>query len=138
MKQDMQAVSDTVMTFLEAYAKGDVDACLSVFAQESPILVLGTNLDEVCQSREDLRAGLLRDFASMSQVRWGDARHLHITPGSSHAGVLLELPLTYVAEGKTEQVMFRYAFSLVKEMGQWKIVTGMASIAAAAGSYVFS
>ena len=138
MTQDTQIVHHTVMAFLDAYAKGSIDECMSLIAQNSPILIFGTNLDEVCKSREEVQAALQRDIANMSNVRWGDARHVQITQDASCANVLLELPLTYETCGKEERVVFRYALSLTRESGQWKITTGMASVPASKGSYSFS
>ena len=138
MNQNTQAVHHAVMSFLDAYAKGDVNGCMALIAQNSPILIFGTNLDEVCKSKDEVQAALQRDIATMSNVRWGEVRHIQITQDTSCANVLLELPLAYVASGKEEQVVFRYVFCLVMESGQWKIATGMASVPTAEGCYSFS
>lgn len=49
--------------------------------------------------------------------------------------VLLELPISYEAGGKAEQLTLRYAFGLRKEAGEWKIAAGSASTPSAAGNY---
>ena len=138
MDQNTQAVHLAVMAFLDAYAKGDVNGCMALVAQNSPILIFGTNLDEVCKNRNEVQAALQRDIANMSSVRWGEVRHIQITQDTSCANALFELPLAYVAGGKEQQVVFRYALCLVTESGQWKIASGMASVPTAEGSYSFS
>ena len=138
MNQNTQTIHLAVMAFLDAYAKNDVDGCMALVAQNNPILIFGTNLDEICKNRNEVQAALQRDITNMSNVRWGEVRHIQITQDTSCANVLMELPLAYVAGGKEEQVVFRYALCLVMESGQWKIASGMASVPTAENSYSFS
>lgn len=135
METKNKPVREAVLSFLDGYARKDLSACMSCFAESSPLMIFGTNVDEVFTSRQDLQAGLARDFASMNSIHWGDLRNLHIQAGESSAMVMVELPISYETGGKTERTMFRYALGLKKEAGAWKISAGLASVPSAAGNY---
>ena len=131
------SVNETIKRFLDGYAKRDPALCLSAFVERSPMMIVGTNLDEICQNREQLESALMRDFACMSALNWGVPRHRLVVAKQDMASVFVELPLSYTAEGKDLQVWFRYAFTLLPESGQWRICSAMAAVPAAAGNYQF-
>ena len=131
------SVNETIDLFFDGYARGDIAACLSAFALQQPVMVVGTNIDEICQNREQLALALKRDFASMSAVRWGTPRHRQVVASAAMASVFIERPLSYTADGQEQQVLFRYAFTLLPESGLWKIRSAMAAVPAAAGNYKF-
>ena len=131
------SVNETIDLFFDGYARGDIAACLSAFAVQQPVMVVGTNIDEICQNREQLELALKRDFACMSAVHWGAPRHRQVVASPAMASVFIERPLSYTADGQEQQVLFRYAFTLLPESGQWKICSAMAAVPAAAGNYQF-
>jgi hypothetical protein len=102
------------------------------------LLIFGTNIDEVFRTREELGAGLARDFASMGDIRWGEVRNFHVQAGEADAMALVELPISHESNGKAETVMFRYALAMKNESGAWKICAGAASVPAAAGNYTLA
>lgn len=124
-----------VLAFLQAYARKDIEACVECTARQAPLLLVGTNVGELYRSPEDVRAGLARDFAAMSDILWGEPRHLQVSAGPAHAGAFVELPLQFTAEGKAQKVLFRQAMFLVREQGQWRIQAALASLPLPEGSY---
>lgn len=137
MNQTEREVQHAVMSFLDHYARADVEGCMSCLATQGELLFFGTNADEVFRSREQLREAFTRDFATLSELRWGSPRHTLVSVGADQASVLIELPSTYRAEGKAQEVLFRYALTLVPEAGVWRLRAGLASVAAAAGTLTF-
>lgn len=138
MTRDEQGALDAVRSYLHGYAEGDVDACLAVIAGSRPVLIFGTNADEVLKSRDDVRAALMRDRDSMANIRLGEFRHLQVEAAPEHAFVLLELPIAYEAEGGETETILRFALSLAREGERWVISSGMASVPFAAGTYSFT
>ena len=132
-----KSINETIDRFFDGYANGDMAACLSAFVEQPPMMVVGTNVDEICQDREQLASALQRDFASMSAVRWGTPRYRQVFAAQSMASVFIERPLAYTADGEEQQLLFRYAFTLRPESGQWKVCSAMAAVPAAAGNYQF-
>jgi ketosteroid isomerase-like protein len=129
-----QHIPDVIEQFFNAYAKANVEDCIATFSQKNPIMVLGTNTDEVIKSRESLRQGLARDFSQMSNICWGSISHLSTIESEQLASVILELPIKFTCENEEQKTLLRYAFGLSKEQAEWKISQVLVSIPAKAVS----
>ena len=138
LMRHQETVKDAVMQFLNAYASRDLEGCMQLIAKDRPLMLLGTNLDEVFKTRDEVQQSLKRDFAAMSNIQWGSVRHISMEATDNLASVLIELPVSYVANERQEQTMLRYALVLIKQDDSWRIVQAMASLPAPAGSYNFS
>jgi ketosteroid isomerase-like protein len=133
-----ETVKETTMQFLNAYASRDLAGCMQLIAEDKPLMLLGTNLEEVAKTREEVQQVLQRDFAAMSNIEWGTASHISIKAEDQLASVLIELPISYVANEKQEQTVLRYALALIKQNDSWRIAQAMASLPAPAGTYNFT
>lgn len=133
-----ESAKSVVMQFLTAYANRDADVCISVIAKNTPLLIVGTNADEVFRTQDEVKRSLQRDFGNMSNITWGEASYASVIAEETLASVLLELPISFLANDQQEKLHLRYAFTLVKENGEWRIAQAMASVPASAGSYNFS
>jgi hypothetical protein len=138
MNNEEQAVLNAVMNFLDNYSKRNVEGCISSLSDSKPLLVLGTNDNEVFKTREDVRQALKKDFSSMVNIRWGELRNVHVEAAPTLANVIVELPICYQTQGKDVETLFRYALTLANEGGSWKICCGMASVPFMAETYSFS
>lgn len=137
MTKEEQAALDAVMNFLDSYAKKNVESCMSAIATSKPLLLLGTNDNEIFRTTDEVRAAFTMDFASMTNIRWGEQRNIRVEAAPALACVIVELPISYQSEGEDVKTLFRYALTLIQEGGQWKICSGMASVPFATGTYVF-
>lgn len=141
MMNEKQAAINTVTNFLDSYARKNLENCMSAIVAATPILLLGTNDNEVFRSTEEIRAAFTRDFRSMDDIRWGAHRYLHVETTPTLASIVLELSIAYTAieqeTAKDIETLFRYAFTLVKEDQQWKICAALASVPFATGTYSF-
>lgn len=141
MTNEKQAVINAVSNFLDNYAGKKLENCMSAIVATTPILLLGTNDNEVFRSTEEIRAAFTRDFSSMEDIKWGAHRYLHAETSPTLASVVLELSIAYTAieqeTAKDVETLFRYAFTLVKEDQQWKICAALASVPFATGTYSF-
>ena len=138
MTNEEQGAFEAVRNFLDSYSQRNIEACMSLISASRPIMLFGTNENEVFKTRDDLRSALKRDFDSMTNIRWGEHRQFHVEALSTLASVLVELSISYQIGGKETETLFRYALTLTREDGQWKICSGMASVPFAAGTYSFS
>ena len=141
MNHEKQAVIKTVTNYLDNYARKNLENCMSVIVASTPILLFGTNDNEVFRSTEEIRAAFTRDFSNIDDIRWGAHRYLHVEASPTLASVVLELSIAYtIVEQEVANdvvTLFRYAFTLVKEDKQWKICAGLASVPFATGTYNF-
>ena len=137
MNHEEQAAVAVVMNFLDSYAGRSVEGCMSVIAASTPILLFGTNDNEVFRTTEEVRAAFTKDFAGMTNICWGKRRNIHVESVSTLASVIFELPISYQHDGKDVETLIRYALTLTKEDEQWKICSGTASVPLAAETYSF-
>lgn len=141
MTHEKQAAINTVINYLDNYARKNLENCMTAIVATTPILLFGTNDNEVLRSAEEMRAAFTRDFNSMEDIRWGAHRYLHVEASPTLASVVLELSIAYTAieqqVAKDIETLFRYAFTLVKEDKQWKICAALASVPFATGTYTF-
>jgi len=137
MTDQKLVVSETIQRYLDAYAKKDLEGCLGCIAEQAPLLMLGTNDDEIITDRKELATAYQRDFSMMDNIALGEVRQRHVEAGADLASMLLELPLRYTAEGVETKTLFRFAFTLVRENREWKISAGMTSVPFKSGTYAF-
>lgn len=138
MINEETSVREVLKEFLNGLEQRQVENCMSVMTHSRPLLFLGTNADEVFETPEDLRAAINRDFDNMTNLRWGEYRHFAIEASSTLASVLIELPLSFQAGEKKERTLFRFAFTLHKELEQWKISMAMGCVPHKSGTINFS
>jgi len=137
MANKEQAVLDAVRNFLDSYSQRNIEKCMSLISVSRPILLFGTNENEVFKTLDDVRSAFKRDFESMTNIDWGQHRQFHVEALFTLASVLIELPISYQTEEKEVKALFRYALTLTREDGQWKICSLMASVPLKDGTYIF-
>jgi len=103
MNIEEEAAFNTVMQFLHSYEKQNIEECLSALSRSQPLLLLGTNVGELFCSAEEIRAAFTKDFSCMSNIRWGEPRHVHVVACEKLASVIMELSVSYQLEGKNEE-----------------------------------
>ena len=137
MTREQQAALKVAMNFLNHYAERDIESLMADMATSKPLFMMGTNDNEVFKSIKSIRAAFKKDFHNMDNIRWGTRRNVHVQAVPSLAGVIIEIPISYQSAGKKNKTLFRYALTLKKERGKWKICSGMASVPFATGTYSF-
>lgn len=138
MNTEEKAALDVVNQFLERYAQRDLDGCLATIAQSKPVIFFGTNTNEVFTAREQVCEAFRSDFDNMHNICWGQRRQVNVQASPTLACVMIELPISYENAGESVQTIFRYAMVLCRDGESWKILSGMASVPFAAGTYSFA
>lgn len=137
MTREELAALKAVTTFLNKYSKKDIEGCMAVLTKSKPVLMLGTNDNEIFKTTKHIRAAFERDYESMNDIRWGKRRNFYVKASPTLASVIIEMPIFYKNEGKKVKTLFRYAMTLIKENQKWKICAGMASVPFSTGTYSF-
>jgi hypothetical protein len=137
MTGEEQSALKVVMNFLNSYAKRDIEGLVAEITTSKPILVLGTNDNEIFKSIKSIRTAFKKDFENMNNIRWGKRRNLHVKVTPALASFIIEMPIFYESGVEKVKTLFRYALTLTKERGKWKICSGMASVPFASGTYSF-
>ncbi|HON10050.1 MAG TPA: nuclear transport factor 2 family protein [Chitinispirillaceae bacterium] len=128
MNQYEVEVFNTVGSFLGAYAGKDINTCLSYIATGMPLLIMGTNDDEIITSYDEIRDAFEADFSVMENVSWGEVRYSYVKAENSLGSVLVELPINFTNQGMESSVLFRYALTLVRQGNEWKICAFLTSV----------
>jgi SnoaL-like domain len=137
MIQDEITIGQVIDQFLRSYQRQDIDGSIALLSSDQPFLSLGTNVNEVFTTPSDVRTSLAKDFRTMRDISWGTYRHCALTATATLAQALLELPLTFTAEGKTQHLTFRFAFAFQKQQGQCRIALAMRCIPYAPDNQTF-
>jgi ketosteroid isomerase-like protein len=137
MTREEQTALKTVMSFLSNYSKKDAEGCMAAITKSEPMMVLGTNDNEVFKTIPEIRAAFKKDFKCMNNIRWGKRRNFHVKAVPTLASVIVELPVSYRSDGEKIKTLFRYALTLTKEGDKWKICSGMATVPFASDTYSF-
>jgi hypothetical protein len=137
MNNEQESALNSVMNFLESYSQKNVESCMSAVASSKPVLLMGTNDNEIFSSASGVREAFVKDFSNMDDIRWGKARHSRTETSGDLASVIIELPVSFRCEGNEVSTLFRYALTLVRENGAWKICSGIASVPFKSGTYNF-
>ena len=137
MTQEQSQVLEAVKCYLDGYAKGDVEQCMSVMSGTGPVLMIGTNMDEVLESGADIRDAIERDMQHMSDIRFGEFSHLQVEAVAGLASVVLQLPVSFSVDGDENRTIMRFAVTLKPEAGDWKMCSCLVSVPFDAGTYLF-
>jgi len=137
MVKKEQEVKVAVKSFLDAYANQDIDVCMSLISNEKPLLLIGTNEDEICKDKESLRTAFLKDFSVMADVKFEDPTNYYVQVDNTLASVIYDVIITYKADNKSVKIFFRYAFTFIKENNQWKICALLMSAPFRSNTYTF-
>lgn len=128
MENTANTILETLRGYLASYAKKDLDACMAMFCEEGEFLVMGTSQEEVFTDRAALREAFRSDFETLSDMRFGDLTHSHVEHSDTLASAMMEIPLSFSSGGEHTSTLFRQAFTLRKESGQWRIGAFMSSL----------
>ena len=137
MNSNEQAVMTAVGAFLVAYTQADIVTCMAALSTQRPLMLMGTNEDEVICTHEAAKKLFEADFKCMSGLRWGLYQQQWVATSADLASVIIALPLTYRHADKDVTVQFRYAFTLACEEKQWKICAAAACVPRPAQTYAF-
>lgn len=138
MTKERAAIQQIVNEFLQAYELQQVDRVMSFYSQTTALLVLGTNENEAFQSTQELREAYKRDFSDMANFKWGAFHQFSLEVSEGLASVLMEMPMSFQAEGKKQQSLFRLSLTLRNEGNKWMICEALGSVPYPAGTVSFS
>lgn len=121
---DEQAVRAAVMTLLKRYESNDADG---VIAMLDPVkfTMLGSDVSQVVDTHEELRALMAHDFQMWGSARFTDVRDFDLrTDGTLTTANFL---MTFSASGG-EAVPVRLTTTWRKVNGEWKLTQSTSSV----------
>ena len=117
-------VQATATRFWKAYEQKD-------YATAGELTFFGTDSAEVIKSLAQWEALMKNDWELFDSTHFGDPQNVSIQV-SSHgelASLVYEVPDVSLVEGKQVESLDRFAMTLIKENGEWRIIQGMTAVA---------
>jgi ketosteroid isomerase-like protein len=129
MKNDIEAIEQTLVDYASAYAASDIEAMMGLFSVFHTLGGIGTGGDEYLFGHEATRALFERNFKGAEGVRidWGE---YHVEVLSDAAWVQAKAEVSGAEDGKKFSVPLRWSIVLVREQGKWKWSHRHVSVAA--------
>ena len=117
---DEAAVRATLTRMNDALAKRDVAGFLALFDDSDAIMVVGSNVGEVCQGRKGVQ-GFIAWIYSQKFTFAFDLKNLTVHQEGDFAWVYQDGHMLHVhPDGTSKAIPYRFALTMVKRGGQWR------------------
>ena len=114
-----QAVDKVVKTYMQAYESRDLNTLANLHSPKA--MVIGTGSDEIMQGREQIVAGLKRDFAQSTTATINAEKiAIHVQGNFAVASYYLTVNVK-IPNNPSFQSKLRCTLGLFKENNQWLI-----------------
>ena len=122
---DETAVKSAVLRLLDAYSKKDFDAAMALTDHEA-VLVMGSDVEEVCNTRTEIEALLHDDFQLWTSASFGEISLLSVRAEGDLGSAFFDVPFSMQrAPGKTDTMTIRFATVWRRRGGEWKLTQSM-------------
>jgi class 3 adenylate cyclase len=128
-------VARVLSQIVEGVASGDVDAGVSMFADDPDVFLQGTGVDEARTGRAAIREQIERDFTQADALSWTMLPQ-SISSAGSVAWTAGNVLIRVTMGGKTLEIPHRLTTVLERRGGEWLLVQmhlSVANVAQAAG-----
>jgi SnoaL-like domain len=129
--REKTAVAVTLVQFWQAYEQKDLATMSSMLTTASDFVFFGSDAREVITSRREWEDLMKNDWQLFETTKFGIRRHLaiQISDDGTLASAVYEVPDVSLVEGKSVESLDRFAMTVRKENGTWRIVQGMTAVA---------
>ena len=122
---DETAVKSAVLRLLDAYSKKDFNAAMALTDHEA-VLVMGSDVEEVCDTRAKIEALLHDDFQLWTSASFGEVSLLSVRAEGDLGSAFFDVPFSMQrAPGKTDTMTIRFATVWRRRGGDWKLTQSM-------------
>lgn len=129
--QEKIAVQAAVAGFWRAYERKDLSTMTGLLSKSKDFIFFGTNSSEVITNVARWEALMKSDWALFESTRFEEPRNLGIqlSADGKLASIVYEALDASVEGGKEINSLDRFALTLRKEDGEWRIIQGMTAVA---------
>ena len=124
-------VAATLVKFWQAYERKNLAAMSGMLTASSDFTFFGSDAAEVTRSRHDWEYLMQKDWQLFETTKFGEPRNLaiQISDDRNLASAVYEVQDVSLIEGKNVESLDRFAITMRKENGDWRIVQGMTAVA---------
>jgi ketosteroid isomerase-like protein len=125
---DDDAIKAGVRRLLKAYSDKDLPGVMALVAPDE-ILMMGSDLAEISDTREKVEAILKDDFLLWTTASFGHIAALSIKSSGGLASAFYEVPFTVKrGSGRPETLVVRFATVWRLQNGEWKLIQLMNAV----------
>jgi len=128
--RDRAEVVATVIRFWQAYERKDLAALSNMLTAADDFTFFGSDAAEVVKTRREWEELMRNDWQLFETIRFGEPRNIavQISRDRHLASIVYEVTDISMVEGKNIESLDRFAMTLRKEDGAWRIVHGMTAV----------
>jgi ketosteroid isomerase-like protein len=129
--RDRAEVVATVIRFWQAYERKDLAALSNMLTTADDFTFFGSDAAEVVKTRPEWGELMRNDWQVFETIRFEEPRNIavQISADKQLASIVYEVTDISLVEGKNIESLDRFAMTMRKEGGGWRIVQGMTAVA---------
>ena len=126
MEREKSEVAATLVKFWQAYERKNLAAMSGMLTASSDFTFFGSDAAEVTRSRHDWEYLMQKDWQLFETTKFGEPRNLaiQISDDRKLASAVCEVQDVSLIEGRID----RFAITMRRENGDWRIVQGMTAV----------
>jgi ketosteroid isomerase-like protein len=129
--RDRAEVVATVTRFWQTYERKDLAALSNMLTTADDFTFFGSDVAEVVKTRREWEELMRNDWQLFETIRFGEPRNIAVQMSADKqlASIVYEVTDISLVEGKKIESLDRFAMTMRKEAGVWRVVQGMTAVA---------
>jgi ketosteroid isomerase-like protein len=129
--RDRAEVVATVTRFWQTYERKDLAALSNMLTTADDFTFFGSDVAEVVKTRREWEELVRNDWQLFETIRFGEPRNIAVQMSADKqlASIVYEVTDISLVEGKKIESLDRFAMTMRKEAGVWRVVQGMTAVA---------
>jgi ketosteroid isomerase-like protein len=129
--RDRAEVVATVTRFWQTYERKDLAALSNMLTTADDFTFFGSDVAEVVKTRRGWEELVRNDWQLFETIRFGEPRNIAVQMSADKqlASIVYEVTDISLVEGKKIESLDRFAMTMRKEAGVWRVVQGMTAVA---------
>jgi hypothetical protein len=129
--RDKGEIAAALVRFWQAYERKDLATMSGLLTNSSDLTFFGSDAAEVIKTRRDWEDLMRNDWQLFESTKFGEPRNLaiQISDDRKLASAVYEVQDVSIVDGKSVESLDRFAVTMRKESGAWRVVHGMTAVA---------
>ena len=128
---EKKAIETLIASFWKANTSKDLPAMIKLYTKSNGLLFFGTDSAEIITSISQWEAQMESDWELIQTIKVGELKNVSVllAEDGTMGSIMCEMPTDLTAGGQLSHSLFRFASTVQKENGEWKLVHGMVAVA---------
>jgi ketosteroid isomerase-like protein len=128
---EKKAIASLVADYWKAYETKNISAVAKFFTASGDLKFFGTDSAEVINTTAEMEAQKKDDMELLQTVKVGGMKNVSLVLANDGelGSIVCEIPVDMTVGGEQGHSLFRFAGTMRKENGEWRIVHGLVALA---------